>query len=53
MTDQQPSFRELRSEAEALGIVTTGNAKQTKTELATAITSARLNQALVERGGGR
>jgi hypothetical protein len=54
MTDQkQPTFRELRQEAEQLGIITTNGATQGKSELATAITGVRLKLALINRGGGR
>jgi len=54
MTDQkQPTFRELRQEAEQLGIITTNGATQTKEQLANAITGARIKAAVVERGGRR
>lgn len=54
MTDlnQQPSYRELRLEGEARGIVSHDNAKQSKDELAQALTSARIQEAVSARRGG-
>ena len=53
MTDQQPSFAELRLEAQERGIITLNNATQSKDQLAQAVTAARLKEALLNRGGGR